>query len=85
LNRFVSPTMFSWQTSGEIIIFVILGGTGRLYGPVAGAALFILLEHNLGGISDYWLAFLGALLLAITLFAPGGLIGLFAGKARAHD
>ncbi|OAN65099.1 ABC transporter permease, partial [Rhodobacteraceae bacterium EhC02] len=36
LNRFISPTMFSWHTSGEIMIFVILGGVGRLYGPVAG-------------------------------------------------
>ena len=69
LNRFISPTMFSWHTSGEIMIFVILGGVGRLYGPVAGAALFILLEHLLGGVSDYWKIFLGALLLAVVLFA----------------
>ena len=41
LNRFVSPTMFSWQTSGEIMVFVILGGVGRLFGPVLGAAIFI--------------------------------------------
>ncbi|MDJ0860401.1 MAG: branched-chain amino acid ABC transporter permease [Dinoroseobacter sp.] len=76
LNRFVSPTMFSWQMSGEIMIFVILGGVARLFGPVAGAALFILLEHWLGGVSDYWLIWVGALLLAVVLFAPGGLIGL---------
>ncbi|MDJ0993731.1 MAG: branched-chain amino acid ABC transporter permease [Dinoroseobacter sp.] len=76
LNRFVSPTMFSWQMSGEIMIFVILGGVARLFGPVAGAALFILLEHWLGGVSEYWLIWVGALLLAVVLFAPGGLIGL---------
>jgi branched-chain amino acid transport system permease protein len=75
LNRFVSPTMFSWQTSGEIMIFVILGGVGRLYGPVAGAGLFILLEHFLGGVSDYWLIWVGILLLGVVLFARGGLIG----------
>jgi branched-chain amino acid transport system permease protein len=85
LNRFVSPAMFSWQTSGEIMIFVILGGVGRLFGPVAGAALFILLEHWLGGISDYWLIFVGLLLLLVVLFARGGLIGTLAGKAVAHD
>ncbi|MDG1130010.1 MAG: branched-chain amino acid ABC transporter permease [Paracoccaceae bacterium] len=84
LNRFISPTMFSWHTSGEIMIFVILGGVGRLYGPVAGAALFILLEHLLGGVSDYWKIFLGALLLAVVLFARGGLIGTFAGREVAH-
>jgi branched-chain amino acid transport system permease protein len=85
LNRFVSPTMFSWQTSGEIIIFVILGGVARLYGPVAGAAVFILLEHFLGGLSEFWHIYLGALLLLVVLFARGGLIGILAGREVAHD
>ncbi|MDF1707982.1 MAG: branched-chain amino acid ABC transporter permease [Paracoccaceae bacterium] len=84
LNRFISPTMFSWHTSGEIMIFVILGGVGRLYGPVVGAALYILLEHLLGGVSDYWQIFLGLLLLAVVLFARGGLIGTLAGREVAH-
>lgn len=84
LNRFISPTMFSWHTSGEIMVFVILGGVGRLYGPVVGAALFILLEHLLGGVSDYWQIFLGALLLGVVLFARGGLIGTLAGREVAH-
>lgn len=85
LNRFVSPTMFSWQTSGEIMVFIILGGVGRLFGPVAGAALFIMLEHFLGGLSDYWHIYLGALLLGVVLFARGGLIGLITGREVAHD
>lgn len=85
LNRFVSPTMLSWQTSGEIMVFIILGGVGRLYGPVAGAALFIMLEHFLGGLSDYWHIYLGALLLVVVLFARGGLIGLLAGREVMHD
>ncbi|WP_425091137.1 branched-chain amino acid ABC transporter permease [Tropicimonas sp. S265A] len=82
LNRFVSPTMFSWQMSGEIMIFVILGGVARLFGPVAGAALFILLEHWLGGVSEYWLIWVGALLLAVVLFAPGGLIGVLTRRGK---
>ncbi len=84
LNRFVSPTMLSWQTSGEIMIFVILGGVARLFGPVVGAVLFILLEHLLGGISDYWHIYLGALLLVIVLFARGGIIGVLAGREAKH-
>ena len=83
LNRFVSPAMFSWQTSGEIMVFVILGGVARLFGPVAGAALFILLEEVLGGISDYWHIYLGFLLLLVVLFARGGLIGLLAGEEKS--
>ncbi len=84
LNRFVSPSMLSWQTSGEIMVFVILGGVGRLYGPLAGAAVFIMLEHFLGGVSEYWHIWLGALLLLVVLFARGGIIGLLAGRQVAN-
>lgn len=83
LNRFVSPAMLSWHMSGEIMVFVILGGVARLCGPVAGAGVYILLEQMLGGVSEYWLALLGLLLLAIVLFAPGGLIGI-ALRRRGH-
>ncbi|MEM1363331.1 MAG: branched-chain amino acid ABC transporter permease [Pseudomonadota bacterium] len=84
LNRFVSPTMFSWQLSGELIVLIIIGGVGRLMGPVIGAALFVTLEHALGGLTDFWHVFLGAILLLIVLFARGGLIGLLTGKAGPH-
>ncbi len=84
LNRFVSPSMLSWQTSGEIMVFVILGGVGRLFGPVAGAALFIFLEQVLGGMTDYWHVLLGLILLLVVLFARGGIIGTLAGKGARH-
>jgi len=76
LNRFVSPSMFSWQLSGEIIIFVIIGGVGRLFGPVIGALVYVGLEHKLGSVSEYWQIFLGVLLLLIVLFGKGGIVGL---------
>ncbi|MEQ9054620.1 MAG: branched-chain amino acid ABC transporter permease [Roseovarius confluentis] len=85
LNRFVSPTMFSWQTSGEIIVFVIIGGVARLFGPVAGAVVFVALEHVLGGLSNYWHIYLGLLLLGIVLFGRGGLIGMLTRREPAHD
>ena len=85
LNRFVSPVMFSWQTSGEIIVFVILGGVARLYGPVVGAAVFVLLEHFLGGLSEFWHIWLGAVLLGVVLFARGGIIGLVVGREVRRD
>jgi len=84
LNGFVSPSMLGWQTSGEIMIFVILGGAGRLFGPLAGAALYVLLENILGGLTQYWQFFLGLILLGVVLFARGGLVGMVAGRAR-HD
>ncbi|MBB4145236.1 branched-chain amino acid ABC transporter permease [Rhizobium rhizoryzae] len=82
LNRFVSPSMFSWHMSGELIVLIILGGTGRLFGPLAGAALYVILEFVLGGMTERWQFFLGLILLAVVLFARGGVMGLLAGKAR---
>jgi branched-chain amino acid transport system permease protein len=82
LNRFASPSMLSWQMSGELIVLIILGGTGRLFGPVAGAMLFVLIESVLGGLTERWQLFLGLILLGVVLFARGGLIGLVAGKPR---
>ena len=82
LNGFVSPAMLDWHTSGEIIVFVLLGGVGRLFGPVAGAMLFVALETVLGGLTQHWQLGLGLILLGVVLFARGGLIGLLTGSAR---
>jgi branched-chain amino acid transport system permease protein len=82
LTRFVSPSMLSWQMSGELIVLIILGGTGRLFGPVAGAILFVMLEFVLGGMTDRWQFFLGLILLGVVLFARGGVVGLIAGRPR---
>lgn len=84
LNRFISPSMLSWHMSGEIMVLVILGGVGRLYGPVVGALIYIIFEFIFGGLTDYWQFYLGLILLGVVLFARGGAIGLLAGKAR-HD
>ena len=84
LNRFVSPQMFSWQLSGELIVLIVIGGVGRLPGPVIGAGLFVLLEHWLGGLTEYWHVALGAVLLGIVLFARGGIAGLLTGRAGPH-
>ncbi len=82
LNRFVSPSMLSWQMSGELIVLIILGGTGRLCGPVAGAVAFVLIEYLLGGFTERWQLFLGLILLGVVLFARGGIVGLIAGRQR---
>jgi len=82
LNRFVSPSMLSWHMSGEFIVLIILGGVARLYGPVAGAMLFVMFEFLLGGWTDRWQFFLGLILLGVVLLARGGLIGWLAGRAR---
>ncbi|MEM9230247.1 MAG: branched-chain amino acid ABC transporter permease [Pseudomonadota bacterium] len=82
LNGFVGPSMLSWHRSGEIMVIVILGGVGRLAGPVAGAAALVLLEVAIGGYTQYWQFVLGVVLLLVVLFARGGLMGWLAGPPR---
>lgn len=82
LTRFVSPAMMAWTMSGELIVIIILGGVGRLFGPVAGAAILVVFEVLFGGMTEHWKLWLGLVLLAVVLFARGGLIGLIAGGAR---
>jgi branched-chain amino acid transport system permease protein len=82
LNRFVSPSVLDWQTSGEIMVFVILGGIARLYGPLVGAAFFIILEQTLGAYTDNWQFWLGLILILEILYARTGIIGLFDKKKQ---
>ena len=68
--------MMDWTHSGELIFMVVLGGTGVLFAPVAGTVVFLLLEEFLSGITVYWHLIFGLLLIALVLFARGGLHGL---------
>ena len=75
-TNFISPEMMDWTASGELIFMVVLGGTGTLFGPILGAAAFVLLEEWLSAITLYWQFLFGALLIFVVLFWRGGLIGL---------
>jgi branched-chain amino acid transport system permease protein len=73
---FVGIDTLSFQRSADLLIILLIGGTGRLYGALLGAAVFILAQDYLSGISpEYWQFWLGAALVLFVLVAPGGLIG----------
>ncbi|HUN92682.1 MAG TPA: branched-chain amino acid ABC transporter permease [Burkholderiaceae bacterium] len=82
-TQFVSIDVFAFSRSAELMLIVVLGGTGTLYGPMLGAIVFMVARQVLSGIEpQYWEFWLGALLLAIVLFARGGLLGL--GRQIVH-
>lgn len=81
--EFVSPSYMSWQRSGELVIMVLMGGMGTLYGAVIGAAAFVLAEEWLSGLTEHWKMIFGPLLVLIVLFARGGLVGLAARLVRS--
>ena len=81
-NELVSPNLLHWTQSGMLMIMVILGGVGFLYGGVLGAAVLLLLEEVLSSYTIHWQLGVGLVLLAVVLFAPNGLSAPAAAKAR---
>jgi branched-chain amino acid transport system permease protein len=76
-TEFVSPSLMHWTVSGEVLVMVILGGMGTLFGPVFGAATFLLLEEFLSIYTEHWMLFLGPAMILVVLFARRGLYGSF--------
>ena len=82
LGGFVSPALMQWSQSGMLMIMVILGGVGYLYGGVIGAVFFLLLEEVLTHFTIHWQLGLGAVLLFVVLMAPNGLASLVKPRSR---
>ena len=75
-TQFVGLDALGFPRSAELLIMVVLGGTGRLYGAILGVALFMLVQDYLAGINPvYWQFWLGLLLVAMVLFTRGGVMG----------
>jgi branched-chain amino acid transport system permease protein len=97
-TNFISPAMMHWTRSGDLIVMVVLGGMGSVFGPAIGAVALLVLEETLplaiGRLgypllgdeamraAEYWQIVLGPMLLAIVLFARGGIYGLLARADR---
>jgi branched-chain amino acid transport system permease protein len=79
---FVSPAVMYWTRSGDLMVMVILGGMGSLFGPVLGAIVYLLLEEFLSQITEYWAMIMGPLLLLIVIFGRGGIFGLLGRFSR---
>ena len=81
-TEFVSPGLMHWTRSGQILVMVILGGMGTLFGPVLGAATLLLMEEVLSMYTEYWMVYLGPLLILAVLFARRGVYGWLVGGDR---
>ena len=79
-TEFVSPSLMHWTRSGEIMVMAILGGMGTLFGPVFGAAAFLLLEEVLSTWTEHWMVVLGPVLIFVVLFARRGIYGWLVGR-----
>lgn len=94
-GKYVNPGLLHWTQSGTLMVMVILGGVGRLWGGVLGAFFLLALEHLFADYRIGWIAALapnyqqhaglavGIVLLAVVLFAPQGIAGLLGRKRHA--
>jgi branched-chain amino acid transport system permease protein len=73
---FANTELLFWLLSGQVLIMVIVGGSGTLIGPILGAAFFMLLEHQLSSYTEAWALFFGLVFIVFVLFAPEGIWGV---------
>jgi branched-chain amino acid transport system permease protein len=78
----VDPTLAYWTHSGNLVFMTLLGGFTHFFGPLLGAFVFIYLQDFVMSVVPYWRLIFGALLATIVIFAPTGLMGLFAARRR---
>ncbi|MGZ5073487.1 MAG: branched-chain amino acid ABC transporter permease, partial [Usitatibacter sp.] len=75
-TQFVGLDTLGFNRSAELVIMLVLGGTGRLYGAIIGTAVFMIAQDYLSGVNPvYWQFWLGLLLVAFVFFARGGILG----------
>lgn len=86
-TQFVGIDTLGFPRSAELLIMLVLGGTGRLYGGLVGAAVFMIAQDYLSGIDPvYWQFWIGFFLVVVVLFAHGGILGgLDTLRARLHQ
>ncbi len=73
---FVNPELLSWHQSGNVLLMLILGGVGSLYGAVIGACAFVALQELFSSVTPHWQLLLGATIVLLVIFLPGGIASI---------
>ncbi len=83
LDNFVDPRAFHWQQSGDFVIMAVLGGMRSFWGPLIGAAIFVVLQDKLSSLTDNWMSLIGIFFVLVVVFFPTGVLGILRRKAQA--
>lgn len=78
-----SPTLAYWTHSGNLVFMLLLGGFSHFFGPLLGAFVFIFLQDQVMSVTEYWRFVFGAVLAAVVIFLPHGLMSLLARRVTA--
>ncbi len=80
LNNFVDPRSLYWTQSGNFVIMAVLGGMRSFWGPLVGAAIFVVLQDYVSSQTENWMSFIGLFFVLVVLFFPRGVLGMIKRK-----
>jgi branched-chain amino acid transport system permease protein len=83
LNNFTDPRALRWDQSGNFVIMAVLGGMRSFWGPLIGAAIFVVLQDYVSSHTENWMSFIGLFFVLIVLFFPRGVLGIIRRKAAS--
>ena len=75
LNNFANPRELHYSQSGDFVIMAVMGGMRSFWGPLLGAAIFVVLQDYISSITINWMSFIGLLFVVVVLLFPRGLLG----------
>jgi branched-chain amino acid transport system permease protein len=82
LNNFADPLGLHYSLSGEIVIMTVMGGMRTFWGPLLGAAVFVVLQDYISSMTVNWMSFIGLLFVLVVLFFPRGLLGFLQRRSQ---
>lgn len=83
LNNFVDPRALYWTQSGDFVIMAVLGGMRSFWGPLIGAAIYVVLQDYLSSQTQNWMSFIGLFFVLVVLFFPRGVLGMIRRRAAS--
>ena len=83
LNNFVDPRALYWTQSGDFVIMAVLGGMRSFWGPLIGAAIYVVLRDYLSSMTENWKSFIGLFFVLVVLFFPRGVLGIIRRKVMS--
>jgi len=83
LNNFADPSTLYYVISGDIVIMAVMGGMRSFWGPLIGAAVFVVLQDTISSMTVNWMSWIGLVFVIVVLFFPRGILGFIRRRAVA--
>lgn len=83
LNNFADPLALHYTLSGYFVIMTVMGGMRTFWGPLLGAAVFVVLQDYVSSMTVNWMSFIGIMFMFVVLFFPRGLLGMWQWRSAA--